>query len=124
MEQGKERRIRNHGKIHETCRRYNIKKEGAYLEKHEQPSGTQHTQCPKRQIFSSKPAKGKHEKENSRNKKSKPQDAELTSSGEPTGRWVSREVLTVVAFFRRLEAQEEVPFLTGASGDFTTTVAS
>jgi hypothetical protein len=58
------------------------------------------------------------------NKQSKPQDAELTSSGEPTGRWVSREVLAIFFFFRHLEAQEEVPFLTGASGDFTTTVAS
>jgi hypothetical protein len=81
-------------------------------------------QCPKRRIFSSEPAKGKHEKENSSSKKSKTQDAELTSSGEPTGRWVSREVLAVVTFFRCLEAREEVPFLIGASGDFTTTVAS
>jgi hypothetical protein len=68
---------------------------------------------PKRRIFSSKPAKGKHEKENSSNKKSKPQGAELTSSGEHTSRWVSREVLAIIAFFRRLKAQEEVPFLTG-----------
>jgi hypothetical protein len=30
---------------------------------------------------------------------------------------VSREALAATAFFRRLEAQEEVPFLTGASGD-------
>jgi hypothetical protein len=58
------------------------------------------------------------------NKQSKLQDAELTSSREPTGRWVSREVLAVIAFFRCLEAREGVPFLTRASGDFTTTVAS
>jgi hypothetical protein len=76
-----------------------------------------------RRIFSSEPTKGKHEKENSSKKKCKPQDAELTSSGEPTGQWVSREVLAIT-FFRCLEAREEVPFLTGASGDFTTTVAS
>jgi hypothetical protein len=31
MEQGKERRIRNHGKTHETGRRHNTKK--SYLEK-------------------------------------------------------------------------------------------
>jgi hypothetical protein len=85
MEQGKEKRIRNHGKLHETGRRCNIKKKGAYLEKPEQPSETRRNQCPKRRIFSSEPAKGKHEKENSSNKKRKPQDAELTSSGEPTG---------------------------------------
>jgi hypothetical protein len=52
------------------------------------------------------------------------QKAVLTSSAELTGRWVSREVLTIGAFFRCFEAQEEVPFLTGASGDFTTTAAS
>jgi hypothetical protein len=56
--------------------------------------------------------------------KSKSQEAVLTSSGEPTGRWVSREALATVTFFRRLEAQEEVPLLTGASGDFTTIAAS
>jgi hypothetical protein len=33
------------------------------------------------------------------------------------------EVLATVAFFRRLEAQE-LPFLTGASGDITTIAAS
>jgi hypothetical protein len=71
----------------------------AYLEKLEQPSGTRHTQCPKRQKFSSEFAKGKDEKKNLSNEKSKPQEAELTSSGEPTGRWVSRETLVVVAFF-------------------------
>jgi hypothetical protein len=59
-------------------------------------------------------------RKNSSNKKSKPQEAVLTSLGEPTGRWVSRETLAAVAFFRRLEAQEEVPFLEGASGDFST----
>jgi hypothetical protein len=48
----------------------------------------------------------------------------LTSSAEPTGRWVSREVLATGALFRHLEAREEVPFLTAASGDLATTVAS
>jgi hypothetical protein len=62
--------MRYHGKTHKTGRRYNIKR--AYPEKPEQPSGTRHTQYPKRQIFSSKPVKGKHEKKNSSNKKSKP----------------------------------------------------
>jgi hypothetical protein len=56
-------------------------------------------------------------------KKSKPQEAILTSSVEPTGRWVSREVLAIDVFFRRLEAQK-LPFLAGASGDFATTAAS
>jgi hypothetical protein len=50
--------------------------------------------------------------------------AVLTSSAELTGRWVLREVLAIGAFLRRLEAREEVCFLTGASGDFTTTAAS
>jgi hypothetical protein len=79
---------------------------------------------PKETIFSSESVKERYEKKNSSNKKSKPQEAVLTSSGEPTGRWVSREALAAVAFFRRLEAREEVPFLTGASGDFTTIAAS
>jgi hypothetical protein len=56
-------------------------------------------------------------------KKSKPQEAIITSSAEPTGQWVSREVLATAAFFRRLEAQE-LPFLAGASGDFATIAAS
>jgi hypothetical protein len=41
-------------------------------EKPEQPSGTRHTQCPERGIFSSESAKERHEKKNSSNKKSKP----------------------------------------------------
>jgi hypothetical protein len=69
-EQGKERQIRNHGKTHETGRRYNIKR--AYPEKPEQPSGTRHTQYPKRQTFSSESVKERHAKKNSSNKKSKP----------------------------------------------------
>jgi hypothetical protein len=56
-------------------------------------------------------------------KKNKLQEAILTSSAEPTGQWVSREVLATAAFFRRLEARE-LPFLAGASGNFTTTAAS
>jgi hypothetical protein len=79
---------------------------------------------PKETIFSSESVKGRHEKKNSSNKKSKPQEAVLTSSGEPIGRWVSREALAVNAFFRCLEAREEVPFLTGDFGDFTTIAAS
>jgi hypothetical protein len=43
-----------------------------YPEKPEQLSGTRHTQCPERGIFLSESAKGRHEKENSSNKKSKP----------------------------------------------------
>jgi hypothetical protein len=50
--------------------------------------------------------------------------AVLTSSVELTGRWVSREVLAIGAFFRRLEAREEVLFLTAASSDLATTAAS
>jgi hypothetical protein len=48
----------------------------------------------------------------------------LTSSVEPTGRWVPREALATGAFFRRLEAREEVLFLAAASGDLATTAAS
>jgi hypothetical protein len=62
----------------------------AYPKKSEQLSGTRHTQCLERGIFSSESAKGRHEKKNSSNKKSKPSEAVLTSSGEPIGRWVTR----------------------------------
>jgi hypothetical protein len=79
---------------------------------------------PKETIFLSESVKGRYEKKKSSNTKSKPQEAVLTSSGEPTGQWVSREALATVAFFRRLEAREEVPFLTRASSDFTTRAAS
>jgi hypothetical protein len=41
----------------------------AYPEKPEQLSETRHTQCPERGIFSSKSAKGRHEKKSSSNKK-------------------------------------------------------
>jgi hypothetical protein len=44
----------------------------AYPEKPEQPSGIQHTPYPKRRTFSSESVKGRHEKKNSSNKKSKP----------------------------------------------------
>jgi hypothetical protein len=74
-------------------------------------------------IFHQSLSKGRHEKKSASNKKSKPQEAVLTSSAELTGRWVSREVPVTVAFFRRLEARE-LPFLIVASGDFTTTAAS
>jgi hypothetical protein len=50
--------------------------------------------------------------------------AVLTSSAELTGRWVSREVLAIGAFFGRLEAREGAPFLAAASGDLVTTAAS
>jgi hypothetical protein len=47
----------------------------------------------------------------------------LTSSAEVIGRGVSREVLIVDAFFRRLEARE-LAFLAAAFGDLGTTTAS
>jgi hypothetical protein len=43
----------------------------------------------------------------------------LTSSEELVGRWVSREALALVVFFRRLESREQETLLAGASFDFT-----
>jgi hypothetical protein len=48
----------------------------------------------------------------------------LTSSEELVDRWVSRETLASVAFFRRLEPREEETLLAGAFVDFTTGAAS
>jgi hypothetical protein len=77
----------------------------------------------KRRTSSSKSIKGKYEQKKPNNPKNKLQGEVLTSSPEVTDRWLSREVLIAAAFFRRLEARE-LPFLAGASGDFTTTPAS
>jgi hypothetical protein len=48
----------------------------------------------------------------------------LTSSEELTDRWASRETLTSVTFFGRLEPRVEATFLAGAFGDFTTGATS
>jgi hypothetical protein len=48
----------------------------------------------------------------------------LTSSEELVDRWVSRETLTSVAFFRRLELRVEETLLARAFGDFTTGATS
>jgi hypothetical protein len=57
-------------------------------------------------------------------RKNRVQEALLILSEEAAGRWTSREVLTVAAFFRRLEAQAWVLFAGGTIDDLTTRASS
>jgi hypothetical protein len=123
MQKGKESRIKKRRKTSETGRRHNIgKKITLRSSSNFQKFDTFSAQ--RDEFLHQNLSKGRHEWESSSNEQSKAQGLVLTLLEELVGRWVSREPLASVTFFRCLEPREEETLLVGASGDFTTGVAS